>query len=113
MISTKIYVGLNDSVTKTQLFETEMYTKILKDVCRSYRTPFSVTRTQGGYFHEDGRYVEEETLVLMMVDVPQETIEEIAKDLCVFFNQESIMITEGTCRIRFLQERLENEEGHE
>ena len=110
---TTLYIGLNDRNTGEQKYSTEKYLSLLKAVCRSYHTPFSVTRIQGGYFHEDGRYVEEETLVLMMVDVRQETIEEIAKDLCVFFNQENIMITEGTCRVRFLQERLENEEAHE
>ena len=86
---------------------------MLKSVCRSYRTPFSVSTMNGGYFHEDGRYVEEETLVLMMVDVPEETIGEIAKDLCVFFNQESIMITEDKCRVQFIQERLDKEDTDE
>ena len=51
MIETKIYVGLNDSVTKTQIFETEKYISILRNVCFAYHTPFSFDVEEGGYIH--------------------------------------------------------------
>ncbi len=38
----KIYIGLNDSDTQKQLFETDKYIDILKKVCRSYKTPFRI-----------------------------------------------------------------------
>lgn len=44
----KIYIGLNDSVTQKQLFETDKYIDILKKVCRSYKTPFSYFTAEGG-----------------------------------------------------------------
>ncbi len=56
MIETKIYVGLNDSETKTQRLETEKYVSTLKNVCRSYRVAFSFVVEQGGYLHENGSY---------------------------------------------------------
>ncbi|MBP3891986.1 MAG: hypothetical protein J6D29_07415 [Solobacterium sp.] len=62
-------------------------------MCRIYKVAFSVQEIKGGYFHEDGNYTEENTLMLMLIDVPEETVTEIAKDLCAFFNQESIMVT--------------------
>jgi len=52
---TKLYVGLNDSVTMTQEFDTEKYVSILKNVCRSYHVSFSFSVQQGGYVHEDGQ----------------------------------------------------------
>ena len=54
MTETKIYIGLNDSVEKKQLFETERYVKVLRGVCSSYKTPFSFTMAEGGYIHENG-----------------------------------------------------------
>ena len=54
MTETKIYVGLNDSETRRQEFETEKYASILKTVCRSYHVSFSFALVQGGYIHEDG-----------------------------------------------------------
>lgn len=82
MIETKIYVGLNDSETKTQRLETEKYVSTLKNVCRSYRVAFSFVVEQGGYLHENGSYTEENTLVLSLIDTEETIINEIAKDLC-------------------------------
>ncbi len=44
--------------------------------------------------HEDGNYTEELTLVISLIDVDKAIINEIARDLCVFFHQESVLITE-------------------
>ena len=60
----------------------------------------------GGYFHNDGRYIEENTLSLMMIDVPEKTVLEIAKDICIFFNQESVMVTSSPTKRLFVNERL-------
>lgn len=102
-----IYIGLNDADTGVQKFGTEKYVSILKNVCRSYRVAFSMHRLGGGYFHEDGRYTEENTLALMLLNVPQETVTEIAKDLCAFFHQESVMVTSAPCSVVFVKETLD------
>lgn len=104
MTETRIYVGLNDSVTKMQLFETEKYISILKDVCCAYRTPFSFNVEEGGYIHENGEYTKETTLVLTLIGTDNATVNEIAKDLCAFFHQESVLITENEIRSYFIQE---------
>ena len=107
MIETKIYVGLNDSVTKTQIFETEKYISILRNVCFAYHTPFSFDVEEGGYIHENGEYTRETSLILSLIDVNRQTVNEIAKDLCVFFHQESVMITDNLIRTYFISENLE------
>ena len=103
---TNIYIGLKDSEVYEQLFETEKYISILKNVCKAYRVAFSMNRISGGYFHEDGTYVEEESLVLTLLDVDEKTIGEISKDLCAFFNQESVMVTYTDALIRFVKEKI-------
>ena len=107
MIETKIYVGLNDSVTKTQIFETEKYINILRNVCFAYHTPFSFDVEEGGYIHENGEYTRETSLILSLIDADRKTVNEIAKDLCVFFHQESVMITDNLVRTYFISETLE------
>ena len=94
MAETRLYVGLNDAETKKQLFETEQYLAQLKKICFTYHVPFSVGLEEGGYFHENGEYVEEKTLVLTLIDAEKDTIRNIAKDLRTLFHQESILITE-------------------
>ena len=107
MVETKIYVGLNDSVEKKQLFETETFIDIMKTVCFAYKTAFSFNVEEGGYIHEDGTYTKETTLVLTLIDVEKPIVEEIAKDLCAFFHQESVLITEGSVNAYYISESLE------
>ena len=103
---TTIYIGLNDSETGIQEFDSEKYITILKNACRMYKVAFSVQEISGGYFREDGSYTEENTLMLMLMDVPEETVNELAKDLCAFFNQESIMITSSPTTVFFIKETI-------
>ena len=107
MRQSTIYVGLNDAETHVQKYDTEKYLAILKTVCHAYRVAFSVHTVNGGYFHEDGSYVEETTLTLTLLDVPETTIREIAKDLCAFFHQESVMVTTEAADMFFVKEQLD------
>ena len=102
-----IYVGLNDSETGVQKFSTEKYIAILHNVCRNYQVVFSTYQIKGGFFNEDGRYTEENTLVLMLMDIPETIVMEIAKDLCTFFHQESVMVSTSPCSVYYVQEKLD------
>lgn len=107
MVETKIYVGLNDLTTNTQLFENEKYIRILRNVCYSYKVPFSFSVQEGGYIYESGEYAKETCLVLTLIDVEKSIVKDIAGDLCAFFNQESVLITENRIDAYFIRERLE------
>lgn len=106
MTETKIYVGLNDSETKKQEHSTRMYVNVLKQVCCSYKVPFSFYFQQGGYMHEDGEYTEENSIVISLIDVKKDLINQVAKELCVLFRQESVMITEDHVRTYFISEPI-------
>ena len=95
MTETKLFIGLNDSVTMKQEFETEKYVRILRYVCEIYHIPFSFSLQEGGYIHEDGRYTHETSLVMSLIDVDPGTVQEIARDMCTFFRQESVLVTES------------------
>ena len=95
MTETRIYVGLNDAQTKEQKHETEKYMSVLKNVCRSYHVAFSVDIEHGGYYHDDGEYTEETSFILVLINADQKVINEIAKDLCTFFHQESVLVTQN------------------
>ena len=101
-----IYIGLNDADTGVQKHDTEKYVSLLRRVCQSYHVAFSFHLTKGGYFHDDGRYTEENTLVLMLMNAAEDTVNEIAKDLCAFFHQESVMVTKSACSVVFIRDSL-------
>ena len=104
MTETRIYVGLNDAETKQQLFETEQYLAMLAEICRGYHAAFTVQIEKGGYFHEDGRYTEETSLALLLIDTDRETVRKIAEDLRVAFRQESVLVTEDRISGCFITE---------
>ena len=93
MVEARIYVGLRDRESHEQMFDTEKYKSILKNVCKNYQAPFSLQVIEGGYFHDDGSWVDESTLLITLIDTPQKKVYEIARDVCTFFHQESVMIT--------------------
>ena len=95
MTETRIYIGLNDAQTKEQKHETEKYMSVLKKVCRNYHVAFSVDIEHGGYFHDDGEYTEETSFILVLINADQKVVNEIAKDLCTFFHQESVLVTQN------------------
>ena len=106
MTEITISVGLNDAVTKQQEHPTEMYVEIMKNVCKSYHVAFSFIVSEGGYFHENGDYTQEKTLVLCLLDPEMGVVDSIARDLCAFFHQESVLITESRVRAYYIKEKL-------
>ena len=103
MTEHRIYIGLNDADTREQRFETEKYLETLKEVCRNYKAAFSVDIEEGGYYHEDGEYTEETSLVLVLIDADREKVQGIAKDICALFHQESVLVTEDVIDGRFVR----------
>ena len=101
-----IYIGLNDPDTGDQKFDTERYVSILKGVCRSYKIPFSFHTLSGGYIYDNGTFTEENTLALTLLDAEESAVQEIAKDLCVFFHQESVLITKTPSEVVVIRESL-------
>ena len=101
-----IRVGLNDAVTKQQVHPTKVYVDVMKTVCRSYHVAFTFVISEGGYFHENGDYTQEKTLVISLLDPQDGVVDAIARDLCAFFHQESVLITESKVRSYFIKEQL-------
>ena len=106
MVESKIYIGLNDLSTNTQLFENEKYIRVLRNVCHSYKVPFSFGIQEGGYIYENGEYARETSLVLTLIDVEKAVVNDIAKDLCAFFRQESVLVTESEIQAYYVRESL-------
>ena len=101
---TQVYVGLNDSETREQTFDTESYVATLKGLCAKHGTPFSFDVIEGGYIHDDGEYIEEKSIALTFIDVPRETVDQIAQELCTLFHQESVLVLTDRVCVRSVRE---------
>lgn len=88
-----IYVGLNDKEEKKQKQQTEKILRLVKHCCKSYGTAFSSYILDGGYIHDNGDFVLEKSICIAFINPDEMVVDEIAKDLCAFLNQESVMVT--------------------
>ena len=103
MTEHRIYIGLNDTETREQKYGTEHYVETVKEVCRNCKVAFSVDIEEGGYYHEDGEYTEETSLVLVLIDIGRDKVQGIAKEICTLFHQESVLVTEDVIDGRFVR----------
>ncbi len=87
-----IYIGMCDKDRYTQLLDTDVIIRIIRNVCKGYQVSFSSHVQQGGYIDNDGAYVQENSIVLKLIGPSEDAIHEIAADLCCFLNQESVLI---------------------
>ncbi len=87
-----IYVGLNDGDSRRQEFETERLKRVLYNVCKNYSVSFSVADMAGGYFLDNGQFIQENSMQISLIGSTREITEEISADICAFFNQESVLI---------------------
>lgn len=92
MLESRIYVGLLDKDTREQMHDISDYKLRLREICKAYKAPFSVTFMEGGYFHDDGSWVEENSLMVTLLNVPEDTVYAIASGICEEFHQESVII---------------------
>lgn len=87
-----IYVGLNDGDTYEQKYETRRFEEVLYFVCKNYKASFSIAHLSGGYFHENGQFVAENSMQITLIGGSEKMVNEISEDICTFFNQESVLV---------------------
>lgn len=101
-----ISVGLNDKDEKTQRIRTEQVLRLVRSCCKGYNMAFSSYLQDGGYIHENGTYITEKSVCIVLIDPDESLIREAAKDLCAFLNQESVMVTVEEVECYFISESI-------
>lgn len=102
-----ISVGLNDKDEKVQKIQTERIIRLVHNCCKGYGMAFSSYLQDGGYVHENGQYVLEKSICIVLIEPEKELVMEIAKDLCAFLNQESVMVTADEVECFFISDSFD------
>ena len=87
----KVYVGLNDQLTKKQEIETETAMVIVSEYLANHFEGATVYNGIGVYKHNDGTVVRENSLIIELVFVDDNTVNEMINHFREILNQESIM----------------------
>lgn len=98
----KVYIGLNDQLTKKQEISTE---KALIDVSEYLANNFegaTAYNAIGIYKHENGEIVRENSIVIELVFVDDEDVMKMINQFRVVFNQESVMKVVIPCNCDFI-----------
>ncbi len=90
----EIIIGLKDKDTYEQMLPTEKFIEIVTSVCKSNKVGYSIHTMDGGYIHENGKYIMEKSLSITFVYINKKQALEIAKLLKDLFNQESVIVLE-------------------
>lgn len=84
-----ILMKLDEDVGK---YSTEKLIYLIKNVCKNYVGEFSIQVVDCGFCYTDGNFRTQHKLAVSFIGADKAQINELAGDLCAFFNQESVDI---------------------
>lgn len=98
----RVFVGLNDQVTKRQEIATDDALRMASEYLASHFEGATVFNGIGVYKHNDGTVVRENSLIIELVYVSDEDVNQMINEFRVVFNQESVMKVTIPCNCGFI-----------
>ncbi len=98
----EIIIGLKDKNTYKQMLPTEKFIDIVKKVCKKKYIGYSMHLMEGGYIHQNGTYINEQSLNITFYYITKKQVLEIASILKEIFNQESVMVITSNINSYFI-----------
>ena len=100
MISTEekketIYTVLLDNdneESELNNYSTGKLVHLIQTICKSYVGKFTVRKEESGYIYENGTMRRNDCFVLNFFDTGEDTINNIAADLCAFFKCKDVCV---------------------
>ena len=87
-----LYIGLNDKESKQQEISTLDAYKIIFNAVKKYYDGATITESRGFYTHESGAVTFENSLICSILFADDDKTRQLAEDLKILLNQESIAL---------------------
>lgn len=97
----QIIIGCNDSQLRQEVVNENELTEMVSQFFRKNHIDFSLMSLKGGYLHEDGWFITENSLCISIVGDTSIDIIKLAKSLSMFMNQENILVIKHTLKAEF------------
>lgn len=98
----KIYCGLNDAETGTQILSVEDAGQTIRSLITDRGLGYTEYTAAGAYV-EDGSVHPNEALIYQLIFVEKEEVESLAEEIRVQLNLESVLVEETEGTFHFLQ----------
>ena len=100
-IEYQIYIGCHDSQLRDELVSDDELKEMVADFFRRKEIDFSMFSAKGGYLHEDGTFISENSLCINIIGSQEMDIIRLAKNLSMYMNQECSMIIKDLIKAEF------------
>ncbi|MBE6997955.1 MAG: hypothetical protein E7427_07280 [Ruminococcaceae bacterium] len=97
----QIYIGCHDRHTRGELVKEQELREMVVSFFRRKKIDFSVLSAKGGYRHDDGSFVVENTLCIDIIGALEMDIIGLARSLSMFMNQENVLVTRSPLKRSF------------
>lgn len=103
MYTTRLYIGLSDSVTKRQKISTPQARYVILDILRDFNIRESTMYlATGTWEYEDGDVCEESTWIVEVWHTTPLDFTPITRSIKDALNQESVGVSTAECNIEFM-----------
>ena len=91
-------IGLNDKDTKQQKYDIITCYKLVEDILKKYLDGYTIYEAKGGYKHDDGTFISENSLVVMLLFTNDIQVKIIVDTIKQVLNQESVAVVKETIK---------------
>ena len=97
-ISYKVYIGLTDKNQQRQIIANDVAIEIVKTICMNNSVGYTIYTAKGGFREKEG-FRAENTIVLEMDRIDEETLNTIMNDIKRRLNTSSLFVTKNSLEI--------------
>ena len=97
----QIYIGCRDGQLRDEIVSEDELREMVVQFFRKREINFSIFSTTGGYLHEDGMFVSENTICINIIGSDELDIINLAKSLSMFMNQEYSLVVKDIIKSEY------------
>ena len=100
-IEYQIFIGCNDSQLNKELVAIENMIEVISIFFEREKIDFTLFRATGGYYHENGWYITENSLCINIINPSNIDIFKLTKSISMIMNQERALIIKNVIEKKF------------
>ena len=97
----QIYIGCRDSQLRDELISEDELRETVVRFFKEREIGFSIFSVQGGYLHEDGMFISENTVCVNIIGNDDLDIIRLARSLSMFMNQEYVLVVKDVVKSEY------------